>query len=229
MVSKASSFNKLFIVTTTAKIGVLVSGQSKGTNFQAILDAIASGELNARVALLVATNDMHGAIARARDAHIQTLILPPGDLTKEAWDHRVADALYEEGVSVLVLAGYLRYVTSVLLEAFPGRVLNVHPSLLPSFGGQGMYGNRVHRAVLDFGCKVSGCTVHIVDERYDTGPIVAQASVPVFEDDTPDSLALRVQKEEHRLYPMCIEQVLYDRVRVEGRRVRKNLVSDDQK
>ncbi len=205
------------------RIGVLVSGQSKGTNFQAILDAIGRGDLSARVALLVATNENHGAVARARDAHVQTLILPPATLSREDWDHRVADALYEEGVSVLVLAGYLRYITSTLLEAFPGRVLNVHPSLLPAFGGQGMYGNRVHRAVLEHGCKVSGCTVHLVDERYDTGPILAQSAVSVLDDDTPDSLALRIQKEEHRLYPICIEEVLHDKVRIEGRRVRKKM------
>jgi phosphoribosylglycinamide formyltransferase-1 len=208
-------------VTTSAKIGVLVSGHSRGTNFQAILDAIESGQLNARVALLVATNEAHGAIARARDAHVKTLILPPADLSREAWDHRVADAFYEEGVSVVALAGYLRYVTNVLLEAFAGRILNVHPSLLPAFGGQGMYGNRVHRAVLESGCKVSGCTVHLVDERYDTGPILAQAAVPVLDDDTPDSLAMRVQVEEHRLYPRCIEDILHDKVRIEGRRVRR--------
>jgi phosphoribosylglycinamide formyltransferase-1 len=207
---------------SSAKIGVLVSGQSKGTNFQAILDAIARGELHARVALLVATSEHHGAVARARDANIQTLILPPSGLTREEWDHRVADALYEEGVSVLVLAGYLRYITAVLLDAFPSRILNVHPSLLPAFGGHGMYGNRVHRAVLEHGCKVSGCTVHLLDERYDTGPILAQASVPVLDDDTPDSLALRVQKEEHRIYPIAIEEVLHDRIRVEGRKVKKN-------
>lgn len=199
-----------------------MSGHSKGTNFQAILDAIARDELHARVALLVATDASHGALARARDANVQTLILPPADLEREEWDHRVADALYEAGVSVVVLAGYGRYITSTLLEAFPGRVLNVHPSLLPAFGGQGMYGTRVHRAVLEHGCKVSGCTVHLVDERYDTGPILAQSAIPVWEDDTPDSLALRVQREEHRLYPQAIEEVLHSKIRVEGRKVRKN-------
>lgn len=210
-----------FIVTNFPKIGVLVSGQSRGTNFQAILDAIARDELHARVALLVATTESHGAVARARDAHIQTLVLPPAGLERDEWDHRVANALYEAGVSVVALAGYLRYVTSTLLEAFPGRVLNVHPALLPAFGGQGMYGPRVHRAVLEYGCKVSGCTVHLVDERYDTGPILAQSSVPIADDDTPDSLAMRVQREEHRLYPQCIEWVLHGQIRVEGRRVRR--------
>ncbi len=200
-----------------------MSGQSKGTNFQAILDAIARGDLQARVALLVATNENHGAVARARDANIQTLVLPPATLSREDWDHRAANALYEEGVSVLVLAGYLRYITATLLEAFPGRVLNVHPSLLPAFGGQGMYGNRVHRAVLEHGCKVSGCTVHLVDERYDTGPILSQSAIPVLDDDTPDSLAMRIQKEEHRIYPGCIQEILHDKLRIEGRRVRRKI------
>ncbi len=211
-----------FLVSNFPRIGVLVSGHSKGTNFQAILDAIAHEDLHARVALLVATSENHGAVARARDANLQTLILPPQNLDRDEWDHRVADALYEAGVSVLVLAGYLRYITSTLLEAFPGRILNVHPSLLPAFGGQGMYGNRVHRAVLEHGCKVSGCTVHLVDERYDTGPIIAQAAVSILDDDTPDSLALRVQREEHRLFPQSIEAVLHGKIRVEGRKVRKN-------
>jgi phosphoribosylglycinamide formyltransferase 1 len=206
----------------TANIGVLVSGLSRGTNFQAILDAIARGDLHAQVGLLVATREDHGAVARARDAGIKTLILPPSTVASEQeWDHRVADALYEEGVSLVCLAGYLRYITHVLLEAFPRRILNVHPALLPSFGGQGMFGMRVHRAVLEHGCKVSGCTVHFVDERYDTGPIVAQACVPVENDDTPETLSARVQTQEHRIYPQCIEWVIQDQLRFEGRRVRR--------
>jgi phosphoribosylglycinamide formyltransferase-1 len=206
----------------TAKIGVLVSGTSRGTNFGAILSAIERGETHASVALLVATNEEHGAVARAREAGIATLVLPPAECASpEAWDSRVADALYEAGASLLCNAGYLRYITSVLLEAFPRRILNVHPSLLPSFGGQGMYGLKVHRAVLEYGCKVSGCTVHFVDERYDSGAIIAQACVPVEEEDTPETLRARVQMQEHRLYPQCIEWVIQDRVRFEGRRVRR--------
>ena len=208
-------------ISTVPRIGVLVSGQSGGTNFQAILDAIARDELHARVSLLVSTNELHGAVARARMANVQTLVLPPADCSREHFDERVADAFYEAGVSVVALAGYLRFVTPVLLEAFPGRILNVHPSLLPAFGGQGMYGNRVHRAVLEHGCRVSGCTVHLVDERYDTGPILDQACVVVEDDDTPDSLAKRVQREEHRLYPQCLEWLCHDKVVVEGRRVRR--------
>ena len=208
--------------TPLPRIGVLVSGHSGGTNFQAILDAIARDELHARVALLVATNELHGAVARARMANVQTLVLAPGDCSRETFDEKVADAFYQAGVSVVALAGYLRFVTPVLLEAFPGRILNVHPSLLPAFGGKGMYGNRVHRAVLEHGCRVSGCTVHLVDERYDTGPIIDQACVVVEDDDTPDSLAKRVQRQEHRLYPQCLEWLCHDKVMVEGRRVRRS-------
>ena len=204
------------------KIGVLVSGRSGGTNFQAIFDAISRGELKVELALLVATDETHGALARARDAGIKTLVLPPAQCkTPEEWDHRVSNALYETGVSVVCLAGYLRLITNVLLEAFPGRILNVHPALLPAFGGQGMYGIKVHRAVLEHGCKLSGCTVHLVNEHYDMGPIIAQACVPVEDDDTPESLAARVLAQEHRLYPQCIEWVAHEKLRLEGRRIKK--------
>jgi phosphoribosylglycinamide formyltransferase 1 len=206
----------------TTKLGVLVSGRSGGTNFGAILEAIERGDLNARVALLVSTNEEHGAVARAREAGIPVVVISPESCpSPEDWDHRAADAFYQEGVSLLCLAGYLRRITDVLLEAFPRRILNVHPSLLPAFGGEGMFGMRVHRAVLEHGCKVSGCTVHFVDERYDSGPIVAQAVVPVEDDDTPETLSARVQKQEHRIYPQCIEAVVQDALRFEGRRIKK--------
>ena len=205
-----------------ARLGILVSGHSRGTNVQAILDAIRDGQLHAEVALLVATSQEHGAVERAQKSGVKTLVLPSdAHDSPEAWDHRVADAFYEEGVSVVALAGYLRKVSHVLLEAFPNRILNVHPALLPSFGGKGMYGMRVHQAVLEYGCKVSGCTVHMVNERYDTGPIIAQAVVTVEENDTPESLSTRVQTQEHRLYPRCIEWMIQDQLRVEGRRVRR--------
>ncbi len=206
----------------TAKIGVLVSGRSGGTNFGALLEAIEREELHARIALLAATDEEHGAVARARSAGIKVLVPTTDSLVNpEAWEHEIADAMYQEGVSLLCLAGYLRRVHSVLLEAYPRRILNVHPSLLPSFAGQGMFGMRVHRAVLEHGCKVSGCTVHLVDERYDMGPILGQACVPVEDNDTPETLASRVQMQEHRLYAQCIERVIQDQIRVEGRRVKK--------
>jgi phosphoribosylglycinamide formyltransferase-1 len=208
----------------TTKLGVLVSGRSGGTNFGAILEAIERGDLTARIALLVSTNEEHGAVARAREADIPVVVITPDSCANhEEWDHRAADAFYQEGVSMLCLAGYLRRITDVLLEAFPRRILNVHPSLLPAFGGEGMFGMRVHRAVLEHGCKVSGCTVHFVDERYDSGPIIAQAVVPVEDNDTPETLSARVQKQEHRIYPQCIEAVVQDALRFEGRRIKRKI------
>lgn len=215
-------FSAFDMLPKIAKIGVMVSGEGRGTNFSAIQSAIEGGDLHARIALLVSTNDTHGAVVRAREAGITTLVLAPEDFaTREDWEHRVADALYQEGASLVCLAGYLRYISSVLLEAFPRRIINVHPSLLPAFGGQGMYGLRLHRAVLEHGCKVSGCTVHFVDERYDSGPIIAQACVPVEDNDSPESLQERVQLQEHRLYPQCIELVAQDQLRFENRRIKK--------
>lgn len=185
------------------------------------MTAIHAGTLHAHAALLVATREDHGAVSFAREAGVKVLLLPNDESQpREAWDHQVADALYEEGVSLVCLAGYKRRLTQVLLDAFPRRILNVHPSLLPSFGGPGMYGMRVHRAVLDHGCRVSGCTVHFCNEHIDAGAIVAQACVPVEDDDTPESLAERVQKQEHRLFPQCIEWIAQDKVRFEGGRVR---------
>lgn len=202
------------------KIAVIVSGHSGGTNFQAIIDAVNAETLHAKIALLVSTNELHGAVARARDAHIKTLVLPASKCASPAeWDHKVSDALYHEGVSVVALAGYLRIVTPVLLEAFPDRILNVHPALLPAFGGKGMYGMRVHKLVLEHGCKVTGCTVHIVNENYDMGPIIAQACVHITDEDTAESIATKVQKEEHKIFPQCIDWVARGLIRVEGRKV----------
>ena len=204
----------------TADLGVLVSGRSRGSNFAAILAAIERQELHARLALLVATDPAHGAVEKARAAGIKCLVLPPDGMDSAAWDHQVTDALYEEGVSILALCGYLRHVGATILDAFPRRVLNVHPSLLPAFGGKGMYGLRVQRAVLEHGCKVTGCTVHLVNEHYDMGRIIAQACVPVEDEDTPETLGARVQAQEHRIYPQCIEWLIQDQLRFEGRRVK---------
>jgi phosphoribosylglycinamide formyltransferase-1 len=205
----------------TADLGVLVSGRSRGSNFAAMLRAIEAGDLHARVGLLVATNAEHGAIEKAQQAGVKTLVLPPASLERDEWEHQVADALYEEGVSILALAGFLRHIGPTLLDAFPRRILNVHPSLLPAFGGQGMYGLKVHRAVLEHGCKVTGCTVHFVNEHYDMGRIVAQAAVPVEDNDTPGTLSARVQAQEHRLFPQCLEWLIQNQLRFEGRRVRR--------
>ena len=204
----------------TARIGVLVSGTGQGTNFGAIVDAIANNQLHAEIGLLIATKELHGALQIARDSNIATLVLSPDQFaTTEDWDARACNALQSAGVSVVCLAGYMRRISRVMLDAFPSRILNVHPSLLPAFGGQGMFGMRVHQAVLEHGCRVSGCTVHLLDERYDCGPIVGQKCVPLQDDDTTESLAARVREAEHELYPQCIEWLIQGQLQIGGRRV----------
>lgn len=202
------------------KIGVLVSGRGRGSNFAAIARASIDGSLRARVALLVATQPEHGALEAAREMQIPTLVVPhqPG-ADSGAWEETVRDALLKREVSCLALAGFMRHVGLTLLSAFPARIANVHPSLLPSFGGAGMWGRRVHQAVLDHGCRVSGCTVHLLDERYDAGPIIAQKCVPVEDGDTLESLAARVQAAEHELYPRCLSELANGELHLEGRRV----------
>jgi phosphoribosylglycinamide formyltransferase-1 len=195
------------------RLGVLASGS--GSNLQAILDAAASGRLDARVEVVV--SDVPGAFAleRARRASVASEVVEYGaSCTREAHDGRVVDALRRHGVDTVALAGYMRLVTPLLLEAFPGRVLNIHPALLPSFPGL-----HVQAAALAHGVKFSGCTVHFVDEEMDHGPIVIQAAVPVRDDDTADTLAARILREEHRIYPQALQYLAEGRLRIEGRRV----------
>ncbi len=203
-----------------ARIGVLVSGRGRGSNFGAIARASLDGLLRAQVALLVSTHPEHGALATARELRIPTLVLTPEPGAESSrWEETVRDTLLERGVGCVALAGFLRHVGPALLGAFPRRVANVHPSLLPSFGGAGMWGQRVHQAVLDHGCRVSGCTVHLLDNRYDAGPIIAQKCVPVLDSDTPQVLAARVLAAEHELYPRCLSELANGELRLEGRRV----------
>lgn len=195
------------------RLGVLASGS--GSNLQAILDACAAGRLDAEV--LVVVSDVPGAFAleRARAAGAAAEVVDwaasPG---REAHDARLVEALRRHGVDTVALAGYMRLVSPVLLSAFPGRVLNIHPALLPSFPGL-----HVQAAALAHGAKFSGCTVHFVDEEMDHGPIVIQAVVPVRDDDTADTLAARILREEHRIYPQALQYLAEGRLRVEGRRV----------
>lgn len=177
------------------RLGVLVSGS--GTNLQAILDAIAAAELGAEVALVVSNVKGARALARAEARGVPTTVLEHRAFaSREAFDEAVVGALRAHDVECVVLAGFMRLVTRVLLEAFPDRVVNVHPALLPAFPGVD-----APRQALAYGSKITGCTVHLVDEGMDTGPILAQASVPVLETDTVDSLAARIREREHRLLP----------------------------
>lgn len=200
------------------RVAVLASGS--GTNLQALLDRFHGGggdpaEPPARVVLVVGSREGIGALDRAEAAGVDARVLADPDPGGEA----LADLLRGASAELVVLAGYLRLVPAEVVQAYRGRMVNVHPALLPAFGGEGMYGLAVHRAVLERGARVTGVTVHFVDEQYDQGPIVAQWPVPVREEDDPESLAARVLRTEHRLLPEVVAALARGEVRLddEGR------------
>lgn len=200
------------------RLAVFASGG--GSNLQAILDAAEAGALNAEVALVVADRPDIGALDRAARHHVPTLVLRPADCADaDAFGQALLGALEAHEVTFVALAGYLKKIPASVVGAYRHRILNVHPSLLPAFGGPGMYGRRVHEAALEHGVRWSGATVHLVDEAYDTGPIVLQQPVPVEPGDTPETLAARVLAVEHRLYPEALALFADGRVRIEGRTV----------
>lgn len=196
------------------RLAVFASGG--GTNFQAILDAIDQGTLAMEPVLCCSDRTDAGALDRAHQHDVPIAVLRPS-----AAEHETAllDTLETHDVTFIALAGYLRKIPPGVVEAFHHRMTNIHPALLPAFGGKGMYGMHVHRAVIDYGARWSGATVHLVDETYDTGPIVLQEPVPVYPDDTPDALAARVLEVEHRLYPEALRLFAEGRIRCEGRTV----------
>ena len=194
------------------KLGVLLSG--RGSNFEAIADRIASGGLNAEIALVISNVESAPGLARARARGLNALFIPSRGRSREEFDAAAVDVLRNHGVGLVILAGFMRIFSRVFLEAFPYAILNIHPALLPSFPGA----NAQQQAV-DHGVKFSGCTVHFVDDVLDGGPIIAQAAVPLAEDDTAETLAAKILKEEHRIYSEAIELVLAGRCDIQGRRV----------
>jgi phosphoribosylglycinamide formyltransferase-1 len=194
------------------RLGVLISG--RGSNLQSIIDAIGRGTLDATVAIVISNRPDAAGLVRARDAGIETLTMLPRDhSSRDAYDRALAQALKAHDVGLVCLAGFMRLVGPPLLEAFPNRILNIHPSLLPSFPGL-----EAQAQAVAHGVRVSGATVHFVTAGLDDGPIVMQAAVPVTADDTAETLAARTLGEEHRLYPAAIAMVLEGRWRIEGRR-----------
>jgi len=201
------------------RLAVMASGG--GTNLQAIIDAAESGEIDARVVMVISNNSTAGALQRARRHGIEAMHLSARQFASgEEFDRALLDAFLTRRVDMIILAGYMKLLSPTVVRAFHHRILNIHPALLPCFGGPGMYGMRVHRAVIESGARYSGVTVHLVDEQYDHGPIVSQRVVPVGEDDTPETLAERVLVREHEIYKEVIQLFAQDRVRVEGQRVR---------
>ena len=194
-------------------LGVLASG--RGSNLQAILDAIEAGRCPARVAVVVSDRKDAPALERARRAGAKAVHVDPRAYPgRVAFDEAVAEVLHQHAVELVCLAGYMRVLSPEFVRRFPGRILNVHPALLPAFPGL-----HAQRQALQHGVKVSGATVHFVDESVDTGPIVLQSAVAVLDNDTEDTLAARILVEEHRLYPEAIRLYAEGRLRVEGRRV----------
>ncbi len=200
------------------QLGVLASG--RGSNFESILKAIEEGRLLADARVLLSNRKSAGALEVAVRHGVPALALSRKEFeSDEAFDREIIRIFAQHGVNFVVLAGYLRLLTPALVHEFPNRILNIHPALLPAFGGKGMYGHHVHEAVLAHGCKVSGVTVHLVNEHYDAGPIVLQRCVPVAEGDTPEQLAARVLEQEHRVFAEALQLFAEERVFVEGRRV----------
>ena len=204
--------------TGNLSVGVLASG--RGSNLQAIIDAIEAGRLTARVTVVISNKKDAQALERARRHGIPDVFVDPKPYAgqsdgREAYDRALLEVLGKHDVELVLLAGYMRIVTSVLIGAYPNRILNIHPSLLPAFPGLD-----AQRKELDWGVKLAGCTVHIVTEGVDEGPIIIQAAVPVLEQDTVDRLSARILAEEHRIYARAVQLYAEGRLRVEGRRVR---------
>lgn len=200
------------LVTNTV-LGVFVSG--RGSNLQAILDAIQAGTLKVPVGLVISDNPKAQAISRLKDTGIPCLCIERGSFpSRDAFEQALVDALEKHQVNLVALAGFMRLLGPAFLRRFTGRVMNIHPSLLPSFPGLDPQGQAIR-----YGVKFSGCTVHFVDEGMDTGPIILQQTVPVLPGDTADSLAQRILEQEHRLYPLAIALYSQGRLRICGRQV----------
>lgn len=180
-----------------------------GTNFQSVIDAIQSGTIKARIRGLITNKPNAGAIERAEKNNIPIKLLSPYSFSGQAqYEEALLQTLKNWQPDLIVLAGYLLKIPASVIETYPKRIINIHPSLLPKFGGKGFYGLKVHEAVLEADESQSGCSVHIVDEVYDRGPVLARREVPVQDDDTPETLAKRVLKQEHRLLPRAIKNYL---------------------
>src|SRR6202162_5374372 len=195
------------------RIGVLLSG--RGSNFVALADGVAAGRIpDAEIAIVISNREGAPGIDKARERGISTRAIPSKGLEREAYDRQVVAVLREYQVDLICLAGYMRLLSPYFVASFPNRILNIHPSLLPSFPGL-----ESQRQALEYGVKFAGCTVHFVDENLDAGPIILQAVIPVLDEDTEASLSERILAEEHRIYTEAVKIVLHGRYQIAGRRV----------
>ena len=195
-----------------SRLGILISG--RGSNFEAIADNIAAGTIPAEIAVVISNHPEAPGLAAARDRGLPAVALPSKGLDRETYDRQLIQELQKDRVDLVCLAGYMRILSGHFIREYSQRIVNIHPSLLPAFPGL----DAQHQA-LEHGVKFSGCTVHFVEEGLDSGPIIAQAVVPVLAEDTAESLSARILKEEHRIYPEALGLVLSGKYRIEGRRV----------
>lgn len=203
--------------TTPLRVAVLASG--RGSNLQAIIDAMEAGQVHAQIVAVISNKKDAVALERARKHGIKDLFVDPKPFagrpdSREAYDRSLLEVLQQHNVELVLLAGYMKIVTAVLVNAYANRMMNIHPSLLPSFPGLD-----VQKKAIDWGCKLAGCTVHFVTEGVDEGPIIIQAAVPILDDDTSDTLAARILVQEHKIYPRAAQLFAEGRLRVDGRRV----------
>lgn len=202
---------------TPLRVVVLASG--RGSNLQAIIDAIETGQVQARIVAVISNKKEAIALERARKHGLLDVFVDPKPFagrpdSREAYDQALLDVLQKHDAELVLLAGYMKIVTAVLINAYANRMMNIHPSLLPSFPGLD-----VHKKAIEWGCKLAGCTVHFVTEGVDEGPIILQAAVPLLDSDTPEVLAARILEQEHKIYPRAIQLFAEHRLRVDGRRV----------
>ena len=203
--------------TSPLRVAVLASG--RGSNLQAIIDAIEAGQVQAQIVAVISNKKDAVALDRARKHGLPELFVDPKPFagqpdSREAYDRVLLEVLQQQNVELVLLAGYMKIVTAVLVNAFANRMMNIHPSLLPSFPGL-----EVQKKAIDWGCKLAGCTVHFVTEGVDEGPIIVQAAVPVLDSDTPEALAARILEQEHKIYPQAVQLFAEGRLKVNGRQV----------
>jgi formyltetrahydrofolate-dependent phosphoribosylglycinamide formyltransferase len=200
------------------QLAVLASG--RGSNFQAIIEKIATGYMPANMAVLITNNPNAGAIEIAKEHNIPWHVIIPKDFPdSKSFNDEILKRLISAKADYLILAGYLKLIGDQIIDKYENRIINIHPALLPSFGGKGMYGHHVHQAIYDSGVKVSGVTVHLVNKEYDAGPIVLQRCVTIDKAKSPEEIAQRVLKVEHELYSQAIKFMVEDRLIIDGNRV----------
>lgn len=193
-------------------LGILISG--RGSNFEAIADNVAAGKIDASIAVVISSRPEARGLEMARQRGLNAVCIPSKGLDREVYDRILLEELHKHGVELVCLAGFMRLLSATFIREYPNRILNIHPSLLPAFPGLD-----AQRQALEHGVRISGCTVHFVDEYLDAGPIVIQTPVPILDADTVETLSARILKEEHRIYSEAIRIVLAGNYRIEGRRV----------